>query len=191
MFFKDQVRLVSPKIPQNKHQATHQSHSTCRCIQVFVKITLFWLEEKLEFLEKFRLRLLCNLNRLFFIVLAVGLMSSQKSIYCQCIGIRTPLFVLQREIQENHSKFTFDSRIFKISLRNIFTYHLALLFYKTTKILSGFYASRIFLPVLRLLLEFFGAHSNLALQCQGRTFDSVGKTGRLTSEQIPFQICQA
>ena len=128
MFFKDQVRLVSPKIPQNKHQATHQSHSTCRCIQVFVKITLFWLEEKLEFLEKFRLRLLCNLNRLFFIVLAVGLMSSQKSIYCQCIGIRTPLFVLQREIQENHSKFTFDSRIFKISLRNIFTYHLALLF---------------------------------------------------------------
>ena len=129
MFFKDQVRLVSPKIPQNKHQATHQSHSTCRCIQVFVKITLFWLEEKLEFLEKFRLRLLCNLNRLFFIVLAVGLMSSQKSIYCQCIGIRTPLFVLQREIQENHSKFTFDSRIFKISLRNIFTYHLALLFF--------------------------------------------------------------
>ena len=36
--------------------------------------------------------------------------------------------VSMREIQENHSKFTFDSRIFKISLRNIFTYHLALLF---------------------------------------------------------------
>ena len=190
MFFKDQVRLVSPKIPQNKHQATHQSHSTCRCIQVFVKITLFWLEEKLEFLEKFRLRLLCNLNRLFFIVLAVGLMSSQKSIYCQCIGIRTPLFVLQREIHESHSKSLLVVEFSKFHYV-IFYQPPTFTNFFTTKIFSGFYASRIFLSVLRLLLEFFGAHSNLALQCQGRTFDSVGKTGRLTSEQIPFQICQA